>query len=311
MKKIYFLSAALFAATFSLGLTSCSVEDDEEIVLDSTVKSTVVDDVMSKSTDNVIPAAKQAPIEIKLASGAPISKIIIGSNAKAILYKSNAQAARAIVDGSNVYTGTYTITADGFVIACPELGADILVPADLVSDIHIGDDAYAIASATEVPTSATATDLSICRTWSNPTYAAGVYFDKLPVYGVKAEDKAGVKSIKDLANAVVNRILAEDSSLRNEGFDILSSDIESLTFTADKVYLRFENGRVEESTWAWNDKSKGQLKTVVDGKDVTLDARFESGTPNKAYFIIDANCEGVGGLGVHTLSGRLICTMTD
>lgn len=311
MKRNHVLCFALLAATMSLGFTSCSVEDDPEIVLDNTIKPTIIDDVLQKTATVTLPAVATTPAVVEIAAGAPVSKIVIGSDGKAIVFATNAPAARAIVDGSNVFTGTYTITAEGFVIACPELGLDIIVPADLLSDIHIGDDAYAIVSSLQVPASASATELSICRTWTNPIYTAGVFFDKLPVYGVKAEDKAGVASIKDLAKNVLNRILAEDSNLRNEGFELLSSDIETLTFTHDRVYVRFENGRVEESTWSWTDQTKGQLSTVIDGKNVALDVRFETGSPNKAYFVVDANCEGVGGLGVHTISGRLVCTMTD
>lgn len=310
MTKNRFFYAALFAATLSFGLTSCNTKDDDEIVLDNTIKSTIAEEVLQKSTDVNIPPVEQTPAVVEMEAGAPVSKVVMCSNNKFIAYTAT-KSGRAIVDGSNVFTGTYDISLAGFVINSPELGLQITIPLDLIGSVKIGDDAYAIASSLKVPDSATPTELSICRTWSNPTYTAGVYFDKLPVYGTKVEDKAGLSSIKDLSKTVLNRIIAKDSNLRDEGFELLSSDIESLTFTSSKVYLRYENARVEESTWEWIDQSKGQLKTVIDGKDVTLEARFEKGNPNKAYFVIDANCTGVGGLGVHTLSGRLVCTMTE
>lgn len=310
MKKVFYLSAVLFAAPLTFGLTSCSVEDDSEIVLDDEIKPTIADEVLTKATDVKLQTVEQTPAVVELAENAPVSKIVIGSDGNALLYM-NAQAPRAIIDGTNVYTASYNVTAEGIVIVCEELGVNILVPADLANEVTIDNASYAILGALQVPANATAAELNICRTWKNPVYTAGVFFDKLPIYGVSAADKASVRSIQELASKVLDRIVAQDSDLRNEGFKLLSSDIESLTFTSEKVYLRFTNGKVEESTWTWTDKNKGQLKTVVDGKDVVLEARFEEGTPNKAYFVIDANCEGVGGLGVHTLSGRLVCTMTD
>lgn len=308
MKKNCFFYAALFAAALSFGLTSCGVEDDPGIVLDDTIKPTVIDDIQKLPTNVTLPAAKQEPAVVEMSEESPVSKILLGSDSKALVFTKSV-AARAIVDGTNVYTGTYTITSEGYVVECPELGASIIVPFDLVGDIQIGEDAYAIEESLKVPDSATPAELSICRTWGNPSYTAGVFFDKLPVYGTKDEEKASVQSIQVLAKKVLDRIVAQDSSLRDEGFKLLSSEIESLTFTSQKVFVRFTDKRVEESVWSWTDQSKGQLKTVIDGKDVALEARFEA--PNKAYFIVTANCEGVGGLGVHTLSGKLICTMTD
>lgn len=310
MKKIYFLSAALFAAILSLGLTSCSVDDDEEIVLDNTIQTTIADEVLTKAADVTLQTVEQTPAVVELAADAPVSKIVIGTDGKAILYM-NQQAPRAIVDGANVYTAEYEVTNEGIKIVCSELGVNILVPADLVGEITFDNNSYAIIGALQVPATASPAEHNICRTWSHPVYTAGVFFDKLPVYGASAADKAGVNSIRELASKVLDRIVAQDSDLHDEGFKLLSSDIESLTFTNEKVYLRFTNGNVEESTWTWTNQSKGQLKTVIDGKDVALEARFEGGTPNKAYFVIDANCEGVGGLGVHTLTGRLVCTMND
>lgn len=308
MKKNLFFYAALIASALSFGLVSCSVEDDPEIELDKTIKPTVIDDILAKPSAVTLPSTDQAPIEVELSTESPVSKIVIGSDNKALLYKANVQA-RAIVGSTNVFTGEYTIEGDCFVIVCEELGLNIKVPMDFLDDVTINDVSYKIEETLQIPTSATTADENICRTWTRPVYTAGVFFDKLPVYGVSDADKEEVADIKVLAKRIFDRIVAENSDLRDEGFDLLSSNIESLTFTANKVYLRFEDGRVEESTWEWTDLSKNLLKTVVDGKEVALEARFEA--PDKAYFIVTANCEGVGGLGVHTLSGALICKMVE
>lgn len=309
MKATRFFGAALFAVALCAGMVSCDNEDDPGIVLDPTIQPTVVDDVLAQPTVDIdADATRPVPTVVELEASAPVTKLVIGPR-EVIAYLAESTPARGTTEASNVFHGTYTIGLSGFTFTVPGIG-EITVPMDMIGSVLIGGLPYSIdAALATVP--GTPGEVSLCRTWTNPTYRAGIYFDKLPIYGVSDTEKNGSRSIAELARTVLSRIIAEDSKFVNEGFKLLSSDIESLTFTSNKVYLVFENGRVEESSWKWVDQAKGKLSTVIDGKDVVIETRFEKGTPNKGHFVIDANCEGIGGLGAHTISGRLVCSMND
>lgn len=312
MKTLRFFGAALMAVTLSFGMTSCGSDDDDNgIVLDPTIKATIADVVEKYPAVELGKLVSVLPdgaftVSIKDAKAA-ITKIVV-DDTKAIVYKSET---KAVVDGENVFVCQYKLEGDKIVISCPELEANITVSMDDAADILINDDPFK-AELAKAPAAATPNEVSICRTWKNPGYTAGVWFDKLPIYGVQAAEQKEVKEIKVLAKSVMDKLIAKDSKLYDDGFKILSSDIESVTFlTNNVVYVVYTNGKVEESTWKWTNQANGELSTVIDGKDVALTARFQKGTPNKAYFVITANMEGVGGLGVHTLTGRLVCNLND
>lgn len=309
MKVTRFFGAALCAVFLSLGMASCSNDDDKGIVLDDSVSPTVIDDILGKATGVGLGAIKCAPRVVELSPAAPISKIVIGSEGEALLFMPES---KAVVSGSNFYMATYEITSSDIVIVSEELGLITIPLTDVVgAAATIDSETYKITKYMEIPKDATPTAVSIYRSWYAPTYTAGVFFDKLPIYGVTSADKVGKSKIETLKNEVLRRIIAKDSNLKDQGFKILTHDIACLTVTAENFYVVYDNGDVESSTWKWLDQAKGKLQTVIDGKEVVIDVRFEKGNPNKAYFVIDANCEGIGGLGVHTISGRIICTMSD
>lgn len=305
MKVLRMFGAAMMAVVLSSGMVSCG-DDDEVIVLDPEIKKTIVDEVLTLSKDVALEDAKfiTTPKEVSIPKG-PLKKIVFCEE-EAILYV--ADATRAIVDGKNVFVCEYTMDGTNLIIENDELGT-ITVSMTGIMEVMIDKDSYPCEVVT-LPAAATPTAVGLCRTWKNPTYQAAIFFDQLPIYGVN-EHKTYTE-VKPLIEDVLDKILAQDSNLRDRSFQLLSSDIESVNFmTNGKVYLKFADGKVEESDWEWISEADGKIKTVVDGKDVVIDVRFEAGEPNKAHFVIDANCAGIDGLGVHSLSGRIIANTID
>ena len=134
----------------------------------------------------------------------------------------------------------------------------------------------------------------------------------LPVLEETLSDFDNIKVInEDIMNVDLNKLIS-DQGLKNEGFNLLRNNLTGVNFVNNgTVYFTYADGKIEESTWKWIDKTNGKLNTTLDGVNVNVVLRFKKGQPNTAYFVIDANLAGIGGLGVHTLSGQLICTMTD
>lgn len=308
MKTIKFLGAALMAATLAFVNVSCSSnDDDDEIVLDNTIKLTTVDDAMAIASEALeAPEKTTTPSIITPDAGCSIDKIVVGDGGKAFLY---AKVTKAI--NSDVIVCTYRVEDGKIIINGGSLFGDVVVTTvDNALSIAINGVLFGgTKQDTALPGSVNA--VNICRAWSNATYTAGIYVDKLPIYGATASEKQEVSSIVSLKNAIMTK-LKKENNMTDEGFKFLEHNIVGINFLNNgKVYITYDNSTVEESSWRWIDESKGKLSTTIDGYDVNVDVRCTKGKPNTAYFIIDANMQGVGNLGVHTLSGRLVCKMKD
>ncbi|MBQ0049739.1 MAG: hypothetical protein KBT12_05855 [Bacteroidales bacterium] len=307
MKTFRFLGATFVAALLSFGFTSCN-KDDAPIsgVVDL---PTYIDEVLSKSTTVELGKPGIEPIAVEVKEHPLIKSILLDSHEKATLML---HETKAFIAQENIIEATYNVDAATSIITinCDEFGT-ITLDMNSMAELVVDDEVYDI-DATKVPADANTNEVSICRTWRNPTYTAGVFFDHVAIYGVSAEDKQGMDKIRTLADNVLDRLKSQNSNSFNpDEVKLLNSDIKSITFTAKKVFLHYTNGKVESSEWQWINKDKGELKTVIDGKDVFLNARFEKGTPNKAYFLIDGNFHVTGNLGSHSITGMLICVMND
>lgn len=311
MKTFRTLGTMLLAATLSLGAISCEDAENAPIVLDPTIKPTVVDEVLAKMSDKLdAHHGEVTPFIAFPDKGAPIRKIVIAEGGKAFLYSAPSEAiTRSII--SDVITCEYKIVDGNIVInAGKEYGDITITSIGNAVKIAIESVIYA-AEKEETPAPTTESAVNICRAWSKAKYSAGIYFDKLPIYGAIDKEKVEVDDIRILKKSIMDKLVT-DTKLKDEGFKFLENNIVGINFlTNGKVYVTYSNDTVEESEWNWIDEAKGKLHTTIDGKEVDIDVRCEAGTPNTAYFIIDANLNGVGGIGKHTLSGRFVCKMTD
>lgn len=312
MKKTFrMIGAAMFAAMLTFGFTSCDDSDDAPINLPDDIKPTVIDEALAIVSDK-LPGIDKAGIERFIESkGGMLDKILVYKSGTAIVIPA---ATKAINEEAIVCN--YEIKDDFIVITAPapigEIKISTTVAVDAAVSIILNGGTEA---ATEIAIPAASTDnaKSLCRPWSKAKYKAGVLFDKVPVWGAQEKEKVDYNSIIDLQNAVAKK-LTTDSDLKDNGISILSKNLIGASFASNnKVFFTFEDVRgkksIEESTWKWIDEAKGTLETTLDGEKVKIDVRFQKGTPNKAIFVIDAKVKGIGGLGVHTLSGRLVCTM--
>lgn len=306
MKRKTNVWVALMAMLACFAFVSCNNNEDDPIELDPTIKKTVADEVMELSPVELSKKSKtDTPIVIHFKnSDCPLEKIVI-LDTESLLYP---KQTRAI--SSDVITCPYTIDGDVITIKSGSAYGDIVVKLGDVIEVTINDITYT-ADQESLPEPDSASEVGLCRCWTNAKYSAGIYFDKLPIYGANEAEKAEKSDVRNLKDAIMNKLMAE-KGLKDEGFAFLNDNITGVNFlTNGIVYITYSSGRVEESAWKWIDEAKAKLNTTIDGVKVDVDVRFKSGTPNTAYFVIDANLQGVGGLGVHTLSGKLVCKMTD
>lgn len=310
MKTINLLGTAILAATLSMSAISCTNDENDPIVLDDTIMPTVVDDVLAKSSESLDKAEKAvAPAVITPESTSSIKKIVIGDGMKAYIYPIGTKAIN-----SDVIVCEYTIEDGNIVIKGGDTFGDITITSveNAVEIAFQGMNYKGEKKETTAPKSTN--EINICRAWSNAKYSAGIYVDKLPVYGAKEDEKKETDNIVDLKNAIMKKLETKEGFI-NDGFKFLNNNITGVNFlTNGTVLISYDNGTVEESDWKWVDEANGKLTTTIDGKEVDVDVRCETaknGKSNTVYFVIDANLEGVGNLGVHKLSGRLICKMTD
>ena len=310
MKKINLLGTAILAATLSLSAISCSDSENDPIVLDSSIMPTVVDDVLAMSSESLGKTEKAVdPAVITPESASSIKKIVIGDGMKAYIYPLGTKAIN-----SDVIVCEYKIEDGNIVINGGDTFGDITITSveNAVQIALKGMNYKGEKKETTAPKSTN--EVNICRAWSNAKYSAGIYVDKLPVYGAKGNEKKETDNIVDLKNAIMEKLKTENNMV-DDGFKFLQNNITGVNFlTNGKVLISYSNGTVEESDWKWVDEANGKLTTTIDGKEVDVDVRCEAaknGKSNTIYFVIDANLEGVGNLGVHKLSGRLICKMTD
>ncbi|MCQ2220172.1 MAG: hypothetical protein MJZ12_02195 [Prevotella sp.] len=302
MKKRNVFYAAFVAFALALGFSSCSSSEDDPIVLPDEIKPTITDEILAMPLE-VLDQPKDNDEEAVISvTDAPIEKIVLAKGKKAMIYK---KTTRAIND--NVILCSYKVVGSDIVIEA--LGYTIKIGTGAVASVMIGNDEYpAKKQAIDAPAG---NEVSLCRAWGNAKYRAAVKFDQLPVYGAKADEQVEVASIIDLNKKILNKLIS-DQGLKNEGFNLLRNNLTGVNFVNNgTVYFTYADGKIEESTWKWIDKTKGKLNTTLDGVNVNVELRFKKGQPNTAYFVIDANLAHIGGLGVHTLSGQLICTMTD
>lgn len=302
MKKRNIFYAAFVAFAFILGFSSCSNSEDDPIVLPDDILPTVTDAILAMPLD-VLDQPKDNDEEAVISvTDAPIEKIVLAKGKKAMIYK---KTTRAIND--NVILCSYKVVGSDIVIEA--LGYTIKIGTGAIASIAIDEILYsAKKQAIDAPAG---NEVSLCRAWGNAKYRAAVKFDQLPVYGAKADEQVEVASIIDLNKKILNKLIS-DQGLKNEGFNLLRNNLTGVNFVNNgTVYFTYADGKIEESTWKWIDKTNGKLNTTLDGVNVNVVLRFKKGQPNTAYFVIDANLAGIGGLGVHTLSGQLICTMTD
>lgn len=315
MKKTFrMIGAAMFAAVLCFGFASCgSDSDDDPIVLPDDIKPTVIDEALALPNEklpDVMKEGVQRIIETTSAT-ARLEKVVLVKGMEAIVYPK--ALTKAIND--NAIVCTYTIEGGYIVIDTKSTLGEIKIPVEGAVEI-VTSTGTEPAKEITLPAPSTDNAKSLCRPWGNTKFKAGVFFDKVPVWGANDSEKKDYNSIIDLKNAVVNKLI-KDSNLRDEGFKLLTNNLIAANFMSNNVvYFTYHNVQkntisVEESKWSWVDEAKGKLKTTLDNVEVNVDVRFQKGTPNKAVFIIDANLAGVGGLGVHTLSGRLVCTMTE
>lgn len=308
MKKT-FLFAAFMAVALAFGFTSCSSSDDDPIDLPKDILPTITDNLLAMVSENLSAEESGVPSKVITLSDvkAPIEKLILSKSMKAILYKN--PLTKAIND--NVIVCNYEIEGTNIIIKVD--GYTIKVSMTDMNNIIIDEQVFAVTTNT-LPEPTAVNDINLCREWKDAKYTAAIKFDNLPVWGAKTEEQTEFADVRELNRKVINKII-KDSSLKDEGFNMLRNNLVGVNFVNNgTVFFSYQDGKVEESTWKWVDASKGKLNTTLDGKNVNVDLRFkkgEAGKPNTAYFIIDANLAGVGGLGVHHLTGQLICKMTD
>jgi len=309
MKTLRFICAATLAAIMSFSITSCGTKDDDEgIVLDPTIKKTVVDEVIEMPITNInedertVELAKITPIK----EDCPIDKFVLLYDNNAFLFpKSGTRAFN-----SGVISCTYTVQGKNIIIETGKSYGKVTIKLDAITQVYMNGETYE-ASKEDIPALTSVSEKNLCRTWKNAKYSAGIYFDKLPVYGAIESEKGEVDDVRILKNAIMQKLIKEEK-LKDEGFKFLNNSIKAVNFLADGyLYITYADDTVEESKWTWKDQSAAKLNTYIDGVNVDVDVRYKTGTPNEVYFVIDANLKGVGGLGQHTLSGRLICHMTE
>lgn len=308
MKKRNFFFAAFMAVTLAFGFTSCSSSDDDPIIIDPTIKETIKDEILKLPIDVLDAPQADGAVEKYTIESAPIESVILTKSDKAIV-KIN-PLTKAFND--NVIVCNYTVEGTNIVIKAGKY--TIKVNMLDVANIIIDDQPYSCTTE-ELPEPTEANEISLCREWKEAKYTASLYFDKLPVWGAKTEEKKELSDIRELNNKVITKLI-KDSNLRDEGFKMISNNLTGVNFVSNgTVYFTYQDGKIEESTWKWKDKKNAKLTTTLDGKEVTIDIRFKKGASadkvNTVYFIIDTKIEGVGGLGVHELTGQLICKMTD
>lgn len=318
MEKRNFFYAAFVALAFVLGFSSCSNSEDDPIVIDPTVKTTITDLLLKETSEDIgKPDPDFAVREWTVTDDAPVEKVIISKSEKAIVYLSKkaagAKGTRAAAINENVIVCDYTMEGSNIIIQAG--GHTIKVSIIDYASIIIDEIAHATNSDL-LPAPTDVNEIALCREWKNAEYTASVYFDKLPIYGAKAEEQTFIKDVRELTKKVKDKLIKDGSNgLKDEGFDMLRNNLVGVNFLNNgTVYFSYQDGKVEESSWKWIDKSKGKLNTTLDGVNVNVDLRFKKGGEgkvNNAFFIIDANLRGVGGLGVHDLNGQLICRMTD
>lgn len=308
MKTLRTFLTAILAVTLSFNLASCSDSDDDPIVLDPTVKETIAEQIMAMSSES-LPAVTKVGSDIIITAtspDSPIEKIVITKEGKAIVYPAVTRSSVA----TNTIECTYTLDGDDMIINAGGTLGTIKVSVSSVATSIIINSASYNATSLEVPAGATATEVSLCRNWSNTKYRAAVWFDKLPVYGANDNEMTEVTDIRTLKNNILDKVTTED--INKENFNILKNDLVSAYFLNNKtVYFTYSNGNVEESSWKWLNESEGKFETYIDGGKVIVDVRFKKGTPNTAYFVIEGTVNCTGNLGKHVVSGKLICTMTD
>lgn len=318
MKKRNIFYAAFAALAFVLGFSSCSNSDDDPIVLDPTVKTTITDLLLAEKSDVLDkPLADFDVREWIVTDDAPIAKVIISKSKKAVVYLSkkkdaSAKGTRAAAINEDVIVCDYTVDASGNIVV-NVAGHTIKVSIEDYANIIVDEVVHATTSEL-LPAPTDNNEIALCREWKNAKYTASVYFDKLPIYGAKAEEQVELADVRTLTKNVKDKLIKSGSNgLKDEGFDMLSNNLVGVNFLNNgTVYFSYQDGKVEESSWQWVDKAAGKLKTTLDGVAVNVVLRFKKGDKgNTAYFIIDANLKGIGGLGVHDLNGQLICKMTD
>lgn len=319
MKKRNIFYAAFAALAFVLGFSSCSNSDDDPIVLDPTVKTTITDLLLAEKSDVLDkPLADFAVREWTVTDDAPIAKVIISKSEKAIVYLAKegvapAKGTRAAAINEDVIVCDYTVEGSNIVVNV----AGHTIKVSLIDYANIIVDEVAHATTSELlPAPTDNNEIALCREWKNAKYTASVYFDKLPIYGAKAEEQVELADVRTLTKNVKDKLIKNGSNgLKDEGFDMLRNNLVGVNFLNNgTVYFSYQDGKVEESSWQWVDKAAGKLKTTLDGVAVNVVLRFKKGDEGKvntAFFIIDANLKGIGGLGVHDLNGQLICKMTD
>lgn len=307
MKTIKILGMTLIAAILGFTTVSCSDSDNAPIVLDDSIPPTTVDDALAIVSEVIAATDSKGVLSsISPASDCAIGKIVAGYG-KAFIFKSG--ATRAI--NSDVIVCEYKVENGKLIInGGAEFGEIVVTTVD--NAVSIAFQGMMLPGTKEdLAPAKSDSEISICRAWSNATYTAGIYVDKLPIYGAKPEEKVERSSIIELKDAIMNK-LQKDNKMTDDGFKFLAHNIVGLEIlTNGKLYISYDNGNVEESDWRWISEKDGKFTTTIDGKSVNVDVRYKAGDPNTAYFVIDANLEGVGNLGVHELSGRLVCRMTD
>lgn len=303
MKKRNVFYAAFVAVALALGFSSCSSSEDDPIVLPDEIKPTITDEILAMPLEVLGQPVENDEEAVYSITDAPIGKIVLAKGKKAMVYKNT--TVRAIND--NIIICNYKVVGTDIVIEAA--GYTIKIGTGAVASVVIDEMVYsAKKQAIDAPAG---NEVSLCRAWGNAKYRAAVKFDQLPVYGAKADEQVEVASIIDLNKKILNKLIS-DQGLKNEGFNLLRNNLTGVNFVNNgTVYFTYADGKIEESTWKWIDKTNGKLNTTLDGVNVNVVLRFKKGQPNTAYFVIDANLAGIGGLGVHTLSGQLICTMTD
>lgn len=305
----------MFATVLGVGFASCNDDDDAPIVLPSEIKPTVIEEALATSSE-VLGDVDKDGVEKIISVGASsydVSEIILTKDKKALIKPKSESAAKAMTSRaiiSNSIICDYTIDGSNIIINAGGSIGKITIPLANAAQIMIQSTLVNVTYVTLLPP-ATNNEKSLCRPWSNPSYTAGIFVDKIPVWGAQVSEKTGCRSIMELKNLIVEKLVV-DGKIKDEGFKLLSSDLVSVNFmTSGVVYFCFSNGTMEKSTWSWTNEAKGELKTTIDNREVNVAVRFKKGTPNTAIFVIDANTNGITGTGVHKLSGRLVVTMTE
>ena len=113
MEKRNFFYAAFVALAFVLGFSSCSNSEDDPIVIDPTVKTTITDLLLKETSEELESPKKDFAVRgWTVTDDAPVAKVIVSKSEKAIVYlkmAASAKGTRAAAINENVIVCDYTI----------------------------------------------------------------------------------------------------------------------------------------------------------------------------------------------------------